>query len=123
MDASEASAASEPRYQSGGIVSTPERFVLDEGEDLGPVRRAEAGSRQFMEIIAAGRHPGVVSLMRHLSYAHLPAKIRLVVEPFSHLARTMIDMLPDSPELTESLRKLVEAKDCAARARVDALDV
>ena len=82
----------------------------------------EPGSRQFMQHVAAGRHPGTVSLMRYFVHAHLPEPLRAVSEPFGHLARTLLDMLPDSAELTTALRKLVEAKDCAVRAAGDRLD-
>lgn len=108
---------------AGGPVNTPESFLLKPGEEIRPADPGAPGSRQFMARVAAGRHPGVVSLMRHLSYAHLPENLRAIVEPFGHLARVLLDTLPDSPELTEALRKLVEAKDCATRARVDTLDV
>jgi len=33
-----------------------------------------------------------------------------------HLAEAMIRELPDGPELTTGLRKLLEAKDCFVRA-------
>lgn len=31
----------------------------------------------------------------------------------------MVDQLPDGPELTAGLRKLLEAKDCFVRAALD----
>lgn len=118
----EASAA-EPRYQSGGIVGTPEPFTLRPGERVHPVEAGEPGSRRFMAWTAVGRHPGTVALMRHLSFAHLPENLRVIVEPFAMTARVMLGAIEtDSPELTTMLRKLIEAKDCAVRARVDQLD-
>jgi len=39
---------------------------------------------------------------------------------FTEMASGLVDALPDSPELTVCLRKLLEAKDCAVRALVDA---
>jgi hypothetical protein len=32
---------------------------------------------------------------------------------FGDLARILVDILPDDPELTTALRKLRESKDCA----------
>ncbi|WP_435601804.1 hypothetical protein [Streptomyces sp. YPW6] len=34
-------------------------------------------------------------------------------KPFHDLAETILDRLPDDPELSAALRKLREAKDCA----------
>jgi hypothetical protein len=34
----------------------------------------------------------------------------------------MVDHLPDGPELTVGLRKLLEAKDCFVRAALDRLE-
>jgi hypothetical protein len=34
------------------------------------------------------------------------------------LAKTMVEGLPDGPELSAGLRKLLEAKDCFVRAAV-----
>lgn len=103
--------------------NTPEPFVLRPGERAGlPVEPGEPGSRQYMQRVAAGRHPGTVAIMRYFSYAHLPEQLSAIVEPFAHLARVLIGAMPDSAELTTALRKLIESKDCAVRARVDQLD-
>lgn len=42
-----------------------------------------------------------------------------IAEEIWLMARTMITDLPDSPELTAGLRKLLEAKDCFVRASLD----
>lgn len=97
------------------IPNTPE-------PELGEVTASpEAGTRAGMAAAVAGRHPGTVHLMRYFAYAHLADKIRKASEPFGHLAVTLVSLLPDGPELTVALRKLVEAKDCAVRALVDTL--
>jgi hypothetical protein len=67
----------------------------------------------------AGRHPGAAGVARYFTYDHLPAHLQSVSEPFSHLAEQMIRLLPDGPELTVGLRKLLEAKDCCVRAALD----
>ena len=64
----------------------------------------------------AGRHPGTVSIARYFDYDHLPPHLQVVSKPCHDLAETMVATLPDGPELTAGLRKLLEAKDCFVRA-------
>ena len=68
----------------------------------------------------ADRHPGTSHVARYFSYAHLPPHLQEVSRPFQELADHMIRSLPDGPELTAGLRKLLEAKDCMVRAALDA---
>lgn len=75
----------------------------------------------FEEIIA-DRHPGTKQLARHFSYAHLPEPLRYASEQCYYLMCTMVARLPDGPELTAGLRKLLEAKDCFVRASLDLPD-
>lgn len=65
---------------------------------------------------AEGHHPGVVQLARYFEFEHLPEDLQAVSRPCGLLAAGMIDNLPDGPELTTGLRKLLEAKDCFVRA-------
>lgn len=68
------------------------------------------------------RNPGVENLLRWLEpNPNLPENVRWVPEAVEILAKGMADQLPDSPELTAGLRKLLEAKDCFVRATLDAL--
>jgi hypothetical protein len=67
---------------------------------------------------AEGRHPGTVGLLRHFEYAHLPPHLAALSRPVCELAHRMVDTLPDDPELTAGLRKLLEAKDCFVRVGV-----
>lgn len=69
----------------------------------------------------SGRHPDTSHVAKYFSYAHLPPHLQEVSRPFQELADQMIQGLPDGPELTAGLRKLLEAKDCFVRAAVDAL--
>jgi hypothetical protein len=55
-------------------------------------------------------------LMQFFQYKHLPANLQVVSHPFCCLAEQICDTLPDNPERTTALRKLLEAKDCAVRA-------
>jgi ferritin-like protein len=56
------------------------------------------------------------TLLQFFEYAHLPAHLQTVSKPFCDLAKAISADLPDNPEKTTALRKLLEAKDCAVRA-------
>lgn len=58
--------------------------------------------------------------IKYFSYEHLPAKLQEVSKPIVELARLMEEMLPDGPEKSAGMRKLLEAKDCFVRAKLDA---
>jgi hypothetical protein len=67
------------------------------------------------------RHPGTRGLLRWLvPNPNLPDPQRDVAELCYKTARAMIDAIPDGPELTAGLRKLLEAKDCFVRASLEA---
>ena len=55
-------------------------------------------------------------IMKYFECAHLPQKLQEVSGPICELARQMDDKLPDGPEKSAGLRKLLEAKDCLVRA-------
>ena len=57
-------------------------------------------------------------LLQFFEYDHLPDYLRQVAAPFSSLARQIANTLPANPERTVALRKLLEAKDCAVRAKL-----
>lgn len=64
-----------------------------------------------------GRHPATAEIARFFTYYHLTGRRQRDISELCHdLAETMIDLLPDSPELTNGLRKLLEAKDSFVRA-------
>jgi hypothetical protein len=52
------------------------------------------------------------------AYEHLPPHLQEVSKPFGDLARDMIAILPRNPERTVALRKLLESKDAAVRAKL-----
>lgn len=62
------------------------------------------------------RHPEVQRLHGYFSYYHLPDHLQMVSRHFAVTADVLLRILPDSPELTVALRKLLESKDCAVRA-------
>jgi hypothetical protein len=65
------------------------------------------------------RHPATVAIMRHFEFGHLPFELALISSECRNLADAMVVRLPDGPELTAGLRKLLEAKDCFVRAAVE----
>jgi len=56
--------------------------------------------------------------MKHFAFEHLPAKLQSVSMPFHGLAVTICKCIDPGPERTVALRKLLEAKDCAVRAKL-----
>lgn len=58
-------------------------------------------------------------IMKYLAYDHLPANLQEVSKPIGELARQMDETLPDGAEKSAGLRKLLEAKDCFVRSRLD----
>lgn len=65
------------------------------------------------------RHPATAHLLRFFDHRHLPAHLQAVAQPVAELAGHMADSLPDGPEKTVGLRKLLEAKDALVRAALD----
>jgi len=54
--------------------------------------------------------------IKYFAYAHLPEKLHAVSKPLGELAEKMEAELPDGPEKSAGMRKLLEAKDCFVRA-------
>lgn len=57
-------------------------------------------------------------IMKYFAYEHLPEKLQEVSKPIGDLARQMDESLPDCPEKSTGLRKLLEAKDALVRAKL-----
>ena len=57
-------------------------------------------------------------IMQFFAYEHLREDLQVVSRPFCDLAVTIVEQLPRNPERTVALRKLLEAKDAAVRARL-----
>ena len=55
-------------------------------------------------------------LLQFFAYEHLKPDLQAISKPFGDLARDLVATLPQNPERTVALRKLLEAKDCAVRA-------
>ena len=54
--------------------------------------------------------------IKYFGYTHLPEKLQIVSKPISELANLMEEILPDGPEKSAGMRKLLEAKDCFVRS-------
>ena len=61
-------------------------------------------------------------MMRWFEYAHLPSNLQVVSRLCAILADNMDNHLPEGAEKTAGLRKLLEAKDCFVRAKLEAED-
>lgn len=74
-----------------------------------------------------GRDPRTLKLLTFFLGWHLPPHLEEISAESMGLAFSMMKQLPDGPELTAGLRKLLEAKDCFVRAalelRFDAAEV
>lgn len=57
-------------------------------------------------------------MLQFFDFSHLPQDLQDVSMPFHFLAYWIDDVLPSNPERTVALRKLLEAKDCAIRAKL-----
>lgn len=58
------------------------------------------------------------AIFQFFRFAHLPEHLQAVSQMFHHTAQRIIRELPRNPERTVALRKLLEAKDAAVRARL-----
>jgi hypothetical protein len=56
--------------------------------------------------------------LQFFAYGHLPPHLAEVSGEFHMLAHRLVNTLPRNPERTVALRKLLEAKDAAVRARL-----
>lgn len=59
--------------------------------------------------------------IKYFKYEHLPPELQEVSKPIAELAQTLEETLPDGQEKSAGMRKLLEAKDCFVRAKLDTL--
>jgi len=57
-------------------------------------------------------------IMKYFNFTHLPEHLQGVSGDVYALACSMNAQLPDGPEKSAGLRKLLEAKDCFVRAKL-----
>lgn len=55
-------------------------------------------------------------ILDFFQYKHLPENLQKISAPLGEIAEKMAETLPDGPEVSAGLRKLLEAKDCFVRA-------
>lgn len=55
-------------------------------------------------------------IIRYFAYEHLPEGLQAISKPLFDLALLYDSSLPNGPEKSAGLRKLLEAKDCFVRA-------
>lgn len=63
-------------------------------------------------------HAATENILKFFEYEHLSPEIQRVSKDICVLAHHMADTIPEGPELTVGLRKLLEAKDCFVRAKL-----
>lgn len=57
-------------------------------------------------------------MVKWFEYSHLPETLQTVSSQFYGLATSIINSIEPGPERTVALRKLLEAKDAAVRAKL-----
>ena len=58
-------------------------------------------------------------MLKWFEWSHLPEHLQEVSKPFSGLAKIVVQDIEPGPERTVALRKLLEAKDAAVRAKIN----
>lgn len=79
----------------------------------------EYGSREHATAVTKGRHPAVCDGLQWLTFTHLPLALQAYSRPFYVAACVLISRITtDSPELTTSINRLIDAKDSGMRAGI-----
>lgn len=63
--------------------------------------------------------PDAPAILKYFEYKHLPPNLQEVSVYFHQLAHDLDALLPNGPEKSVALRKLLESKDAAVRAALD----
>ena len=71
-------------------------------------------AERFSQEYIAEREP----ILQFFEFKHLPDRLGVVSQAFASLASWVVHNLPRNPERSVTLRKLLEAKDAAVRARL-----
>ena len=58
-------------------------------------------------------------MLKWFEYSHLPEHLQLVSKPFGELAKAICIDIKTGTERSVALRKLLEAKDAAVRAKLN----
>ncbi|HRN83265.1 MAG TPA: hypothetical protein PK857_00475 [Hyphomicrobium sp.] len=81
---------------------------------MAPGADAQMGASE----VDTGSAPPADPMLQFFEFAHLPPHLASISGSFAQLAYEICAILPRNPERTVALRKLLEAKDCAVRARL-----
>lgn len=76
------------------------------------------GTREHAQTVTEKMLPVVRDLLQWLTFSHLPEALQNYSRPFYLAAVEIIQINAYSPELVDTLKKLIEAKDCAVRAGI-----
>lgn len=60
-----------------------------------------------------------MTIAKYFAYTHLPERLQATSKPIGELAELLAASLPDGPEKSAGMRKLLEAKDCFVRAALE----
>lgn len=82
------------------------------------------GEEYYIDISRAGEMPLSAAgsserMLQWFNYGHLPSHLQAASRPFYDLALHVIETTDPGPERTVALRKLLEAKDAAVRAKLN----
>jgi hypothetical protein len=58
-------------------------------------------------------------MLKWFAYEHLPPHLQDTSKPFGELAKQIVESIDSGPERTVALRKLLESKDAAVRAKLN----
>lgn len=64
-------------------------------------------------------HPATEHVLKFFAYEHLPSHLQKISRPFYELAHNLVEQGLEGPELSVSLRKLLESKDAAVRSALN----
>lgn len=72
-----------------------------------------------MDLEQVKQFANIYPILQYFVYDHLPKHLQEVSKPISDLAAHMVLNLPVCDETQTGLRKLLEAKDCLVRAKLN----
>ena len=70
-------------------------------------------------VVTVAYDGGSERMMQWFAYEHLPEDLKVVSIKFFELACSLCAMVEPGPERTVALRKLLESKDAAVRAKLN----
>lgn len=86
---------------------------------MNPPGMPTIGSPDHARLVTHGRHPAVYTAMAWLAFSHLPETLQSVSRPLYLAAMNLLVRIPnDTTDLTDAMKKLVEAKDGFVRAGI-----